>query len=355
MKKVAIIGTQGVPANYGGFETLVENIIGENCSNGIEYTVFCSSKDMPTKITEHKGAKLKYVCFKANGVQSIPYDIVSMMRSICGYDTLLILGVSGCIFLPVFKLFCRKRIIVNIDGLEYRRAKWKNWVKKFLKLSERTAIRFADIIITDNKGIQDYVKEEYGKETTLIAYGGDHALIDITKEREAEILKNYGFEKEGYSMCVCRIEPENNCHMTLEAFKENNKKLVFVGNWNRNDYSRKLKEEYNAYSNITLLNSIYDLEILYTLRKNAKYYIHGHSAGGTNPSLVEAMFFGRPILSFDVVYNRETTQNKAHYYQNAQELTALIEQCVDNGKELKEVACKQYTWAQIAKEYEALY
>ena len=355
MKKVAIIGTQGVPANYGGFETLVENIIGENCSNGIEYTVFCSSKDMPTKIAEHKGAKLKYICFKANGVQSIPYDIVSMMRSICGYDTLLILGVSGCIFLPVFKLFCRKRIIVNIDGLEYRRAKWKSWVKRFLKLSERAAIRFADIVITDNKGIQDYVKEEYGKESTLIAYGGDHALIDITKEREAEILKNYGFEKEGYSMCVCRIEPENNCHMTLEAFKENNKKLVFVGNWNRNDYSRKLKEEYSAYSNITLLNSIYDLEILYTLRKNAKYYIHGHSAGGTNPSLVEAMFFGRPILSFDVVYNRETTQNKAHYYKNAQELTALIEQGVDNGKELKDVACKQYTWAQIAKEYEALY
>ena len=355
MKKVAIIGIQGVPANYGGFETLVENIIGENCSNGIEYTVFCSSKDMPTKITEHKGAKLKYVCFKANGVQSIPYDIVSMMRSICGYDTLLILGVSGCIFLPVFKLFCRKRIIVNIDGLEYRRAKWKSWVKKFLKLSEGTAIRFADIIITDNKGIQDYVKEEYGKESTLIAYGGDHALIDITKERETEILKKYGFEKEGYSMCVCRIEPENNCHITLEAFKENKRNLVFVGNWNRNDYSRKLKEEYCGYNNITLLNSIYDLEILYTLRKNAKYYIHGHSAGGTNPSLVEAMFFGRPILSFDVVYNRETTQNKAHYYKNAQELTALIEQGVDNGKELKEVAQKQYTWAQIAKEYEALY
>ena len=355
MKKVAIIGTQGVPANYGGFETLVENIIGENCSNGIEYTVFCSSKDMPTKIAEHKGAKLKYIGLKANGVQSIPYDIVSMMRSICGYDTLLILGVSGCIFLPVFKLFCRKKIIVNIDGLEYRRAKWKSWVKRFLKLSERVAIRFADIVITDNKGIQDYVRNEYGKETTLIAYGGDHALIDITKERETKILKNYGLEKENYSMCVCRIEPENNCHITLEAFKENKKRLVFVGNWNRNDYSKKLKEEYSAYSNITLLNSIYDLEILYTLRKNAKYYIHGHSAGGTNPSLVEAMFFGRPILSFDVVYNRETTQNKAHYYKNAQELTALIEQGVDNGKELKDVACKQYTWAQIAKEYEALY
>ncbi|MBQ5896747.1 MAG: DUF1972 domain-containing protein [Bacteroidaceae bacterium] len=355
MKKVAIIGTQGIPANYGGFETLVENIIGDNCSDDIQYTVFCSSKDMPSKIKEHKGARLKYVPLRANGVQSIPYDILSMMRSICGYDTILILGVSGCIFLPVFKLFCRKKVIVNIDGLEYRRAKWKGWVKKFLKFSEKCAVRFANVIITDNKGIQDYVKQEYRKDTTLIAYGGDHALIDIAKERETEILKQYGIEAGGYSMSVCRIEPENNCHMTLEAFKDSNEKLVFIGNWYRNGYSKKLKEEYSGYNNITLLDSIYDLDILYTLRKNTKYYIHGHSAGGTNPSLVEAMFFGRPILSFDVIYNRETTKNKAHYYTNAEDLQQLIHQGVDNGKELKQIACEQYTWAKIAKEYEALY
>ena len=355
MKKVAIIGTQGIPANYGGFETLVENIIGENCSNGIQYTVFCSGKDMPTKMKEHKGARLKYVPLRANGVQSIPYDILSMMRSACGFDTILILGVSGCIFLPIFKLICRKKVIVNIDGLEYRRAKWKPWVKKFLKLSEKLAVRFADVVITDNKGIQDYVREEYNKEATLIAYGGNHALIDITKEREAEILKYYNLESGSYAISVCRIEPENNCHMTLEAFKNSKEKLVFIGNWHRNDYSRKLKEEYSKYSNITLLNSIYDLDILYTLRKNTKYYIHGHSAGGTNPSLVEAMFFGRPILSFNVIYNRETTKNKAHYYSNADDLQQLIKLGVDNGKELKQIACEQYTWSKIAKEYEALY
>ncbi len=355
MKKIAIIGIQGIPANYGGFETLVENIIGENCSNDIQYTVFCSSKDMPRKIKEHKGARLKYVCFRANGVQSIPYDIVSMVRAISGYDAILILGVSGCIFLPIFKLFCRKKVIVNIDGLEYRRAKWKPWVKKFLKLSEKAAVRFANVIITDNKGIQEYVKEEYGKESSLIAYGGNHALIDIAKEREEEILKQYNLEKDGYSISVCRIEPENNCHITLDAFKNSNEKLVFIGNWYRNGYSNKLKEMYCGYDNIMLLDSIYDLDILYTLRKNAKYYIHGHSAGGTNPSLVEAMFFGRPVLSFDVVYNRETTKNKAHYFTDADSLRQLISLGVDNGKELKDIACEEYTWAKIAKEYEALY
>ena len=207
MKKVAIVGIQGVPANYGGFETLVENIIGDNCSKGIEYTVFCSSKDMPARLKEYKGARLKYIPLRANGVQSIPYDIVSMIRCMRKYDTVLVLGVSGCLFLPVFKLFCNKKVIVNIDGLEYRRAKWKSWVKKFLKLSEKIAVRFANVIITDNKGIQDYVRDEYGKETTLIAYGGDHALIDVTKEREEEILKQYGLERGGYSISVCRIEP----------------------------------------------------------------------------------------------------------------------------------------------------
>ena len=356
MKKVAIIGTQGVPAKYGGFETLVENIIGENCSSDIQYTVFCSSKDIKSKAKEYNGARLKYIPLHANGAHSIPYDIISMLRCLRGYDAVLILGVSGCIFMPVFKLFCRKKVIVNIDGLEYRRAKWKGWVKKFLKFSEKCAVRFANVIITDNKGIQDYVKQEYKKDTKLIAYGGDHALIDVTKEREAEILKQYGLEVGGYSMSVCRIEPENNCHMTLEAFKNSKEKLVFIGNWNRNGYSKKLKEEYdNKYSNIVLLDSIYDLDILYTLRKNTKYYIHGHSAGGTNPSLVEAMFFGRPILSFNVIYNRETTKNKAHYYSNADDLQQLIKLGVDNGKELKQIACEQYTWSKIAKEYEALY
>ena len=355
MKKVAIIGTQGVPASYGGFETLVENIIGENCSNGIQYTIFCSSKDMPERMDEYKGARLKYVPLKANGVQSIPYDIISMMRSISGYDAVLVLGVSGCIFLPIFKLFCRKKVIVNIDGLEYRRAKWKGWVKRFLKLSEKIAVRFANVIITDNKGIQDYVLQEYKKETTLIAYGGNHALIDTTQEREAEIMKQYGLEKENFSMCVCRIEPENNCHITLEAFKNNKEKLVFIGNWQRNGYSRKLREEYNNCSNIIMLDSIYDLDILHTLRNNTKFYIHGHSAGGTNPSLVEAMFFGRPILAFDVIYNRETTKEKAHYYKSIEELQRLIELCIDNGKELKDIAQEHYTWAKIASEYEALY
>lgn len=356
MKKVAIIGTQGVPAKYGGFETLVENIIGDNCSNNISYTVFCSSKDILADLKEYKGARLKYIPLHANGAHSIPYDIISMMRCIRGYDAVLILGVSGCMFLPIFKLLYRKKIIVNIDGLEHRRAKWKGWIRTFLKMSEGLAVRFANVIIADNKGIQDYVKGQYRKEAKLITYGGDHALVQLSPEREKEILEKYGLENNGYAMSVCRIEPENNCHITLEAYANSKQKLIFVGNWQRNIYSIKLKEQYSNIDNIKLLDSIYNIEELYALRKNARCYIHGHSAGGTNPSLVEAMHFGRPILAFDVVYNRETTHNKAHYFKNAGELQELINNNLpDNGKVLQEIAQECYTWKRIAKEYEALY
>lgn len=355
MKRVAILGTQGVPAKYGGFETLVENIIGDNCSDNIEYTVFCSGKDMPERLPEYKGAKLKYVNFRANGVQSIPYDIVSMMRSMRGYDTIMVLGVSGCIFLPFFKLFSRSKIIVNIDGLEHRRAKWKGWVRRFLKLSESIAVRYADMTIADNRGIQDYVSHVYNKEAQLVTYGGNHVLVDVSKERETEILEKYSLKKNEYHMSLCRIEPENNCHLTLEAFSKSKEKLIFIGNWQHNGYSKKLKEQYSGYDNIMLLDSIYDLDILYALRKNTKCYIHGHSAGGTNPSLVEAMFFGRPILAFNIVYNRETTHHKAKYYQNSKELLRYIENIPDNGNKMSQVAWRYYTWKRVAKEYEALY
>ncbi|MBQ7947854.1 MAG: DUF1972 domain-containing protein [Bacteroidaceae bacterium] len=355
MKRVAIIGTQGVPANYGGFETLVENIIGEHCSDNIEYTVYCSAKDMPQRLNEYKGAKLKYINWRANGVQSILYDIVAMIRSIRGYDTILVLGVSGCTFIPIFKLLSRAKVIVNIDGLEHRRDKWTRSIRKFLLLSEVAAVKNAHTIIADNKGIADYVTWRYKKDAKLIAYGGDHALRNVAQEKQNEILSTYGLVKDAYSISVCRIEPENNCHITIDAFAKSGKPLVFVGNWQRNEYSRGLKEKYGNCSNIKLIDSIYDLDILYTLRNNARCYIHGHSAGGTNPSLVEAMFLDRPILAYDVVYNRETTYQKAYYWQNSEQLQQLVERDDLTGNDTMLVAQQHYTWASISKQYEELY
>ena len=168
MKQVAIVGIQGVPAKYGGFETLVENIIGDNCCSEVRYTVFCSGKDYATRMKTYKGAQLKYIpLFHANGIQSTPYDILSMLKCLRGYDAVVILGVSGCIFLPIFRLLYRKQLIVNIDGLEHRRAKWSKFARWFLRTSEAMAVRYADVVITDNKGIQDYVTDTYHKHICL--------------------------------------------------------------------------------------------------------------------------------------------------------------------------------------------
>lgn len=357
-KIVSIIGTVGVPAQYGGFETLVENIIGDNCSPGIQYIIYCSKKFYTIKKESYKGAILRYVNLNANGIQSIVYDIISLIKASRNSDTILVLGVSGCCFLPLYRVFSKKKLVINIDGLEHKREKWNKYIRFFLKFSERMAIKYGDTIITDNKGIQDYVLKEYNKRSELIAYGGDHVLQESDKNFESSILKKYDLIPNNYSLSICRIEPENNIHITLEAFKKNKKNLVFIGNWNKNEYGKQLLKQYKQCNNILMLAPIYDSKILNAFRNNCSNYIHGHSAGGTNPSLVEAMFYAKPILAYDVIYNRETTHNKALYYNNDVTLNICLSQIKDSnimGQNLLEIAKNEYKWDFIAKQYEKLY
>lgn len=217
-KRVAVIGSQGVPPKYGGFETLVDNILANANRDKVEYTVFCSRPDIATDLTTYRGSRMRYVNMHAHGISSIPYDILSMMKAARHYDAILVLGVSGCIFLPMLRLYSRAKIIVNIDGLEHKRDKWESMAKRFLKFSLDTCIRFAHEVVSDNKGIQDFVRETYGREARLIAYGGDHAIRDISEQRQQAILDYYNLTPEHYDLSICRIEPENNCHITLEAY-----------------------------------------------------------------------------------------------------------------------------------------
>lgn len=360
MIKIAIIGTVGVPANYGGFETLVENIITLSQSSNYKYTIYCSAKSYKEKKRQYKNADLEYINLEANGIQSIIYDIISLIKATPKHDTILILGVSGCCFLPIYRLFSKKRLIINIDGLEHKRDKWGKWVKRFLKFSEKMAIKYGNEIISDNKGIQDYVLKEYNKNSTLIAYGGNHVLTKISPEFENQILKQYDVLPNSYAFSVCRIEPENNVHLTLEAYRQNKQKILFIGNWMKSNYGKDLYNYYNQFSNIKLILPEYNLNVLNVLRKNCYIYIHGHSAGGTNPSLVEAMFFKKPIIAYDVVYNRETTENKAIYFKNADSLISTIQKLSNNELEnialnMYEIAQQKYTWESIVKKYESLY
>lgn len=361
MKKIAIIGTQGVPAQYGGFESLAENLIGTLRSPEIQYTVYCSGRAYKDRLYEYKDARLEYINLKANGVHSIFYDILSLIKASRCHDIILVLGVSGCCILPLYRLFFpMRKLVINIDGLEHRREKWGKIAKKFLKFSEKMAIKYANTIVTDNKGIQDYVLDEYGKDSVLITYGGDHALVnDMTIPEQMNVLKDYNLKAKDYAITVCRIEPENNCHITLEAFSKTEKQIVFIGNWNRCEYGKVLKEKYSIYENIKMLDPIYDIDTLFALRKNAAMYIHGHSAGGTNPSLVEAMFFNIPIVAYKVVYNVETTHNKALYFSGVNELIHILNSpktdLIKHAEVLKGIAEEQYTWNKIVKQYESVY
>ena len=182
----------------------------------------------------------------------------------------------------------------------------------------------------------------------------------VTNDMEEEILGKYQLPENGYSLALCRIEPENNVEMILRAFVASGELLVFIGNWHNSEFGRRLKEEYETISNIKLLEPIYDIKVLNVLRTYCKFYLHGHSAGGTNPSLVEAMYFGRPVFAFNVVYNRETTEGKAGYFGNEQELIALMNEDGEevwkrNGEAMREIAYRRYCWNVIADKYERLY
>jgi hypothetical protein len=169
---ISIIGTTGIPARYGGFETLAENLVRNRISN-IQYTVFCSAKMYQKQQNEYFGAKLIYINLKANGISSILYDLISMILSLHA-DAMLILGVSGSLFLPIIRLLYRGKIIVNIDGIEWKRTKWNRLARFILRISEKTAVRFSDVLIGDNQGIIDYLTKEYNKDAVLIEYGADH-------------------------------------------------------------------------------------------------------------------------------------------------------------------------------------
>lgn len=352
MKKLAIVGTVGLPANYGGFETLTEYLVKE-LSAYFEITVYCSKKRYNTTLPSYNGAKLFYINLDANGISSIPYDIMSLAHAKKYADVILLLGVSGSLFLP----FINKKktlVVTNIDGLEWRRDKWSKLQRRLLHFLERVAVKFSSHIVADNQAIVDYVKFQYGKEAKLIEYGGDHVFAPKLSQSD---LEEFPFLKEAYSFMVARIEPENNIALILEAFRQIKKPLVLVGNWQNSQFSKELKSQYSAYENIHLIGPIYDQNILNKLRAHCTFYIHGHSAGGTNPSLVEAMNLGLDIMAYDCDFNRFTTQESALYFSTASQLASLVNDTKPSKKRktaLQEIAKNRYTWKIISKKYKEI-
>jgi glycosyltransferase involved in cell wall biosynthesis len=345
--KIAIVGTVGVPANYGGFETLVDNIIDLDDQDN-DIVVYCSSRAYSFYLKEYKNARLVYIPLRANGISSIFYDVWSIFDAVVFQksDNILILGVSGAICLPFIRLFSCANVVTNIDGLEWKRDKWSKIVKFFLKFSEKLAVKYSDVIVADNKGIADYVSQQYKIKSEIIAYGGDHAVTSVPKQ----------FDND-YALALCRIEPENNVELILEAFSKTNKSITFIGNWSNSEFGRSMKFRYGKYKNISMLNPIYEIDTLFDIRQKCSFYIHGHSAGGTNPSLVEMMHFGKAVFAFDCIYNRASTENKAQFFKDTTELIKLIESPADdnNALDMKEIANRRYTWKTVKRQYYDLF
>ena len=349
--KLSIIGSVGLPSNYGGWETLVDNLI-----NFIQYkintTVFCSSKVYKNKIPKYKKVKLVYINLYPNGFQSIFYDFLSMLYAIRRSDVMLILGVSGCIFLPLIKIFYKGKIIVNTDGLDSERLKWGYFAKVFLRLSERIAVKFAHSIVVDNKGISEHILKKYKRKCVQISYGGDH----VNKISLNKIIKKTYNIPNYYAFKVARIEPENNIEMILKSFSKTKFPLVIVGNWKSSQYGKNLIAKYKKIPTIQILDAIYDLNILDQIRSNAFVYVHGHSVGGTNPSLVEAMSLGLPVIAYDVNFNKYTTENNCLYFKTEEELNSHISNpdkklLIKIGDKMMKIAKQKYKWCYIGQQY----
>lgn len=353
MTKVAIIGTVGLPAKYGGFETLAENLVLYNDRIGSPYDldVYCETKSYPDRPSSFGGAHLRYLPLKANGKQAMFYDMLSLVdASFRGTDVVILLGHGGSFAIPFLKVFTKTKFIVNIDGIEWRRQKWSGLARWIIRKSEAIAVAHSHEVIADNEAIRDYVAGEFGACCEVIAYGGDHALLVNPDPSAVSELP------ERYALALCRIEPENNVALILDAFASLDTPLVFVGNWENSDYGRSLKKLYAKRSNILILDPIYEPSALRAIRDRADIYVHGHSAGGTNPSLVEMMHFGIPVFAHDCVFNRQSTHGRARYFDTSEDLAVLVQslnsqEAVTIGQAMQEIAHRHYTWDRIGKAY----
>ena len=355
--KVAIVGTNGIPAKYGGYETLAEYLT-KYLSSEFDFTVYCSNVQ-PRLHKVYNRSKLIYFPLGANGWQSIFYDFFTLFHAAYKSDVILYLGPGAGYVVPFLKIF-RKRIIVNHGGLnEWEREKYSNFQRFVAKMGHKYGALFANFNIADNTLLKESIKSTFGVDSVVISYGGDHAIkVNV----ENDLLTKYSFLNKDYYVNVSRAQVDNNLHLVLEAFKTSPEKtIVMVSNWSFSDYGVDLKKTYaNKYSNIILLDAVYESKEINAIRGNAYAYIHSHSYCGTSPSLVEAMSLELPIISFDVPTNRETTQNKAFFFKNSQELNDLIkvinkENLANNGKDMKQIAENEYTWLSISSQYADLF
>lgn len=364
--KIAFVSTRGIPNNYGGFEQFAEYISVGMAQRGHEVVVY-SPKFHPYQESTYKGVRIKHIyspeTWMGSSVGSFFYDFALLRDALKKEDFDIIYGAGYTSIIPAYIWFNvkkRKRPIftTNMDGLENKRSKFSPMVRRFLDWEEKMAVKYSHYLIADNMGIHDYYKEKYGKESKFLAYGAD-----IHDDFKAEYLEEFGLKSEEYYILIARLEPENNIVMAIEGYlhsKENGRRpLIVVGKTNT-PHGKELVEKYGNERNVEFVGGIYDFKKLDSVRHFSKAYFHGHSVGGTNPSLLEAMAAGCFIFAHDNIFNRAVLKENAFYYLSADKVTEYLNRIdtIAEGSKIQytarniEVIRNEYSWESLIDKHE---
>ncbi|MCQ4142447.1 DUF1972 domain-containing protein [Chryseobacterium sp. EO14] len=319
--KISIIGTRGIPNQYGGFEQFLMNFSKYLVDKGHDVTVY-SISNHPYQKAYWNGVKIIHKWNPENYTGAFGqfiYDLLCILHvRKKTNDVILQLGFTSS---SVWSFLFPKKttIVTNMDGLEWKRSKYNFWIKSFLKKAEYWAVQNSDFLIADSLGIQEYLKKKYQISSKYIPYGSD-----VFNDPDKNILKKYGLSDNEYCLLIARIQPDNNVETIIKGFLLSgiSKKLIVVGSC-QNKFGSMLLQKYQS-ERIIFLGSIFDRNILDNLRYFCYFYFHGHSVGGTNPSLIEAMSCRTSIIAHNNIFNRSILEDHAYYFSNEIEISKIL-------------------------------
>jgi len=350
--RIAIVGTRGIPNSYGGFEEFAEKVSEHWINKGHEVLVYCESNQDYEDILPNGVKRVFIKTFKKSlkGFYLFLYDFQSTKDAIrrkC--DVIYHAGYQSA---TLGNLILRKqligRLVYNMDGLEWKRSKWSMPVQIITKYFEKLAATSGALIVADNKGIQEYVKSRYNISSVLIAYGADKV-----KCPNAKYLKEYDLDARSYNIAVARFEPENNLEAVIRAHIKARHHLIVIAN-NTTAHFKELSPVMDSSEYITFLGPIYDKERLNALRAFSTFYFHGHTVGGTNPSLLEAMACNCNVLAHDNPFNRDVLKENGYYWKDSNAIVSMLLNpdilVFDNEKQLKYLEAN-YSWNQVALDH----
>jgi glycosyltransferase involved in cell wall biosynthesis len=356
--KIAILGTRGIPNNYGGFEQLAQFLSLGLLAKGHHVYVYCSSRHAYQE-KEWQGIHLihqKDPEDRLGTAGQFIYDLNCIRDSRNrNFDVILNLGyTSSSVWMNLFPKLTK--VITNMDGLEWKRSKYSRKVQKFLLFAEKLAVRKSDALVADSKAIQVYLQEKYGIVSTFIAYGAE-----IFRDPDQSCLAAFQLKPYAFDLLIARMEPENNIEVILDGVvkSKSTRPFLVVGN-PENKFGLYLKNKFKEEKRILFMGSIYDTKVIDNLRHYANLYFHGHSVGGTNPSLLEAMGCHSLICAHDNVFNKSILGPDAFYFSNARQVADRLD--ATNTREqgasyLQANLAKireSYSWSHIIEQYESL-